>query len=134
MPTLPAANLKEPGWQVQRGQAVWHLPDDKPELAGDVLLATRANGESFVEFSKTPFPVMVGQTRDNRWSVRFPAEKKHYAGYGKPPSRIIWLQLPRVLNGASPPDGWKWRDENRRWRLENTATGEFIDGYFEEGT
>lgn len=131
-PRLPPANLNEPGWKVLNGQAVWHVAGGRTEIAGDVTVATRPDGEAFVQFSKNPFPVVVGRANENRWSVDFPSERKHYAGPGSPPKRIIWLHLPRVLNGAPPPAGWSWRRDDTGWRLENRKAQESIEGYFDK--
>src|SRR5258708_3062502 len=39
---LPVVNLKEPGWTVREGQAVWRRDRKAPEIAGDILVATRS--------------------------------------------------------------------------------------------
>jgi len=54
---LPPADFSAPGWRVQQGQAVWKPSASRPELAGDLLLATNVNGNMFIQFSKMPFPV-----------------------------------------------------------------------------
>lgn len=129
-PPLPAANLKEPGWTLHEGQAVWHLEQGKREIAGDVLVAIRNDGHAFVQFSKSPFTLVTGQVSSNRWQVEFPPQNKHYAGRGQPPKRLIWLYLPRVLAGIPPPEDWAWREDSSGWRLENGVTGEWLEGYF----
>jgi len=129
VPPIPPADLKEPGWTVREGQAVWRLPDST-ELAGEVLVATRPDGRAFVQFTKTPFPMFVGQELGNRWEVQLPAKHKRYAGYGQPPERLLWLYLPRVLSGKPPPPKWVWREDARGWRLENPGNREAVEGYF----
>ena len=52
---LPPADFSAPGWRVQQGQAVWKPTKTKPELAGELILATRTNGDFLVQFTKTPF-------------------------------------------------------------------------------
>src|SRR3954451_12755208 len=94
---LSAANLKEPGWTVREGQAVWQAKKGAPEIAGEILLATRGNGRTFVQFSKTPFPLVIAQSTTNTWQAELPTQNKWYSGRGKPPTRLIWLYLPRVL-------------------------------------
>jgi hypothetical protein len=131
VPRLPVVDLKEPGWTVHRGQAVWHLPQGRPELAGELLVATRENGRSWVQFSKTPFPLLTAQADSERWQVEFPPQNKHYSGRGQPPRRLIWLYLPRVLSGQAPPQGWSWHQDANGWRLENHPNGESLEGYFE---
>jgi hypothetical protein len=76
---LPAVNLTEPGWIVHQGQAVWKLPGGKHDIAGDVLVAIGPEGKSLVQFSKSPFPLVIGQETSNRWQVEFPPQNKRYA-------------------------------------------------------
>jgi hypothetical protein len=100
-------------------------------MAGDVLVATRAeDSRAFVQFSKTPFPFLVGQIADDQWEVEFPAQHQRYSGHGNPPTRLIWLYLPRVLRGEPPPKNWDWKQDASGWRLENTATQEAVEGVF----
>ena len=131
-PSLPPANLKEPGWTVHQGQAVWTLEHDTREIAGDVLVATRADGRGLVQFTKAPFALVAAQETPDRWQVEFPPQNKHYAGRGKPPKRLIWLYLPRVLLGKAPPENWTWREDATGWRLENHVTGESLEGFFNQ--
>ncbi len=131
-PRLPRANLQEPGWTVREGQAVWHLPQSTVELAGEVLVGTRADGRAFVQFTKTPYPLVSGQTTSNRWEVNFPPEERHYSGWGKPPERIIWLYLPRALTAHPIPKNWTWREDNTGWKLENRARKESLEGCFNQ--
>ena len=130
---LPAVNLKEPGWTVHEGQAVWRLEHGTREIAGEVLVATQADGRALVQFTKAPFPLVIGQETPNRWQVEFPPQNRHYSGRGKPPKRLIWLYLPRVLAGQQPPANWRWHEDNSGWRLENRASGEALEGYFTQG-
>jgi hypothetical protein len=129
-PSLPPVNLQEPGWTVHQGQAVWHLPNSTREIAGELVVATRFNGQSFVQFSKTPFPLVVAQQTTNRWEAAFPPRNRHYSRPGQPPRRIIWLYLPRMLNAQKPPPNWSWRHDGSNWRLENHANGESVEGFF----
>ena len=131
VPRLPPANLSSPGWQIREGQAVWRMKRDAPEIAGEVLLATAAGGRAFVQFTKTPFPFLIAQSTTNTWQAELPTQNRRYSGRGKPPQRLIWLYLPRLLSGAAPPKGWEWQQsEGNRWRLENRKTGEMLEGYF----
>jgi hypothetical protein len=131
-PKLPPVNLKEPGWTVHEGQAVWHRPSSKIDLAGEVLVATRADGSAFVQFTKSPFPLIEAQAVPGKWTFKIPPENKSYGGRGKPPKRLIWLFLPRALAGQLPPENWTWRDNDNRWNLENHVTGEALEGYFNQ--
>lgn len=129
--TFPPVNLNEPGWTVRQGQAVWTRKRGGQGIAGDILLATRPDGQTFVQFSKTPFPLVVAQTTSQAWTFEVPAQNKRYSGHGEPPQRIIFLQLPRVLSGQPPPPGWTWKAiDNGGWHLENNVSGESLDVYF----
>ena|ERR1043166_3555344 len=130
MPRLAPANLKEPGWTVREGQAVWQVKRGK-EIAGEILLATSDDGRVFVQFSKTPFPLIMAQSTPSNWQVEIPTQNKRYSGRGHPPARLIWLYLPRLLSGQPPPDGWVFKKlAERSWRLENPSTGEAVEGFF----
>lgn len=132
-PPLAPANLKQPGWTVREGQAVWHLPHGQPEIAGDVLVATRPNGRSFVQFSKGPLPVIEAQAAPGRWQVEVPSQNKRYSGGGSPPKRLLWLYLARALEGKKLPRHWTWHQDPSGWRLGNPDSGEFLKGYFNTG-
>ncbi|HTL17613.1 MAG TPA: hypothetical protein VL793_10265 [Patescibacteria group bacterium] len=128
---LPRVNLQEPGWTVSQGQAVWKLPmKGDHDIAGEVLVASGPNEQTFVQFSKTPFPVLTGQTLSNRWQFELPPQNKRYSGPGRPPKRLIWLYLPRALAGKPIPPQWRWTNSSGNWQLENPKTGESIAGFF----
>jgi len=129
---LPPANLSEPGWKVREGQAVWRSKKDAPELAGEILVATRHGPEhaTFVQFTKSPLPFMVAQTTGNSWQIHSVPDNRTYTGRGKPPSRIMWLHLADCLAGRPPPKPWQWEASNDdHWRLYNPLTGESLEGY-----
>jgi hypothetical protein len=132
LPPLPPVNIQETGWQVRQGQAVWRLGREGREIAGEVLVATKDANRCFVQFSKTPFPLLLAQAEDDRWQVEFPTEHRHYAGRGTPSQRLIWLYLPRVLTGQPPPKDWRWHQDANGWRLENLTTGESVEGFFNQ--
>jgi hypothetical protein len=106
------------------------LPSGKTDIAGDVLVANGPTGQGFVQFTKSPFPLVVGQTSGNRWQAELPAQAKRFAGIGSPPRRLMWLYLPAVLAGRPPPPGWTWNYSDGNWRLENQRTGETLQGFF----
>jgi hypothetical protein len=129
---LPAVNLKEPGWTVREGQAVWKRPHGGPEIAGEVFVAWR-QGSAFVQFSKPPFSLVVCQETPQGWEIKVPVENRRYSGWGRPPKRMIWLQLPGALEGRPPPKGWLWKiTAGNDWSLKNPSAGESIEGYFAE--
>jgi hypothetical protein len=128
---LPAADFSAPGWRVQQGQAVWKPTAGRPELAGDLLMATNVNGDLFIQFSKMPFPMATAQISGGRWSMEFGADKYTWHGRGAPPKRFAWFQLPRALLGAQPEANWRFaREENNTWRLASAQTGETLEGEF----
>ena len=130
-PPQPSADFSAPGWKVQSGQAVWNPPANRPELAGDLLLATNANGNCFIQFSKLPFPLVTAQISGDRWQIEFGAREHTWHGQGAPPDRFAWFQLPGVLLGSTPQGSWRFtRLTDESWRLENPRTGEKLEGVF----
>jgi len=127
---LPAADLNQPGWKLQEGEAVWKRNRTAPELAGELMIATRDDGRAFVQFSKTPFPLVIAQKTTNTWEIQIPTQNLRYSGHGLPPKRIFWLYLPQLLNDQPPPKGWSWqRLPDNRWNFSNSASGESVEGY-----
>ena len=131
LPPLPSVDLKEPGWSVKQGQGVWRFDKNKPEIAGEILLATKGDSQTYVQFTKGPFPMMTGQITPRGWQIQRGDTNKRYSAPGKPPSRIVLLQLPALLAGAPPPAGWIWQHHENNWRIENKKTGEFLEGFLE---
>jgi len=130
-PPLPPADFSAPGWRVQQGQAIWKPSSSRPELAGDLLLATNANGNFFVQFSKIPFPLVTAQTSGDQWQIEFGADRFSWHGRGSPPDRFAWFQLPRELLGPNLKGTWHFQNPmTNSWRLENPRTGETLEGEF----
>jgi hypothetical protein len=128
---MPPADLSAPGWKVMQGQAVWKPPGNRPELAGDLIMATHTNGNCFVQFTKTPFPLATAEWIDHEWEIQFGADKYVWRGSGEPPDRFLWFQLPRALAGQEMNDSWKFEQGfGKLWRLENSRTGETLAGEF----
>ncbi len=130
VPPFPVVNLSAPGWTVRQGQVVWRRTHHSPEVAGDILVATRPDGRSFVQFTKDPFPLIVAQSAPHEWEVKLPMQGQRHAGHGKPPKRLIWLWLPRALAGQALPRGWTWHESSKGWTLEDTKSGQMLKGYF----
>lgn len=141
---LPKADLSGQGWTVQQGQAVWHTPRQNvfapphaglrpapphPEIAGDLIVATRTDGSAFVQFSKTPFTLATAQMSPTGWQIEFPPQNRHYARPGKPPAQIVWFQLAEALMGKPVAKNWSWHGSAAKWRLENRSSGESLEGY-----
>jgi hypothetical protein len=128
---FPSADFSTPGWRVQQGQAVWKPSQGRPELIGDLMLATNANGNFFIQFSKIPFPLATAQISGNQWQIEFGADKFSWHGRGAPPDRLSWFQLPRALLDSNVGGNWQFsRIETNSWRLENPRTGETLEGEF----
>src|SRR5581483_420736 len=96
-PPLPRADLSGPGWIIRQGQAVWRQQRGADGIAGEILVASAGPQRTLVQFTKTPFPLVIAQQSTNRWQVESPAENRRFSGRGRPPARLIWFQLPRAL-------------------------------------
>jgi hypothetical protein len=127
---LPPADFSAPGWRIQQGQAIWKPAKNRPELVGDLLLATNANGNCFVQFSKNPFPLATAQVSGDRWQIEFGTEGHFWRGRGATPDRFVWFQLPRALLAKNAGRHWQFeRETTNAWRLTNPRTGEILEGY-----
>jgi len=133
-PPIPQVNLIEEGWSVRHGQALWRPKRDAPEIAGELLIATHTNHSALVQFIKSPFPMVNAQQTPTSWRIEFAAGNKEFDGPGKPPRRLLWFWLIPALSGESLPKNWLWHQNQNRWHLENSSTGEFLDGYFQTST
>jgi len=129
---LPKVNLSEPGWTVRQGQAVWRPKREAPEIAGELLVATRPDGSASVQFTKTPIPFAIAQMTPNAWQIDFPPDNRHYAEHGSPPARIIWFQLAKAVLGKPIAKGWTWQNSDNNWQLKNPSSGESLEGYFSQ--
>jgi hypothetical protein len=128
---LPPVDLAAPGWHVQQGQALWTPAKGRPELAGELLAATNASGDWFVQFTKTPFTLATAQLAKNNWRVELGNGDYRGSGRGRPPERILWFQLARALEGADLGRDWRFeRVGTNAWRLENRRAGERLEGTF----
>jgi hypothetical protein len=130
-PPLPPADLSAPGWRVRQGQAVWQPPGRRPELAGDLLLATNADGSVFVQLTKNPFPLVTAETAGGQWQIEYGAGEHVWRGRGRPPARFLWFQLPPALLDGKTAGAWRFENvTTNSWRLENPRTGETLEGGF----
>lgn len=133
---FPDVDLSQPGWGIRQGQAVWQPGPGRPEIAGELLVATRAHsGQSLVQFSKPPFPVVTAQLlpggrQPTAWEAAFPARDRRFSGRGSPPRRLLWLYLPAALAGAELPVGMTWESSAAGWRLTDSRTKASIAGFF----
>jgi hypothetical protein len=130
VPPQPAFDLSQPGWNVRQGQAVWRTESGGPEIAGELLVAISSDGRSFVQFTKVPLPLVQAQATSRFWQIEFAAEGKRHSGRGAPPSRLVWFQLVRALNGNEPAGGWRFAPKpDGHWHVEQLSTGEILEGY-----
>jgi hypothetical protein len=128
---LPPADFSAPGWSLRQGQAVWKPLKDRPELAGDLLLAVNTNGNYVVQFTKTPFALASAEVSDGRWRIDFGSGQHVWGGRGVPPGRFVWFQLAPALAGQAPGAPWTFAQHtDHSWRLENARTGESLEGVF----
>src|SRR5947208_3493762 len=86
---LPSVDINQPGWTVRQGQAVWKSKANAPEIAGELVLATRPDASSFLQFTKTPLPFVVAQTTSNSWQIQFVPQNRTFSARGRPPARLL---------------------------------------------
>ncbi len=119
-----------PGWHVQEGQALWRPRRGMPELGGDVVMASHADGRCVVQFMKTPLALVLAQTSRTNWLIEFPPRHMGFMGHGSPSRRFAWLYLHAALAGDSLPTGFEFEHKpDGGWRLENTRSGESMEGF-----
>ena len=125
---LPTVDLSAPGWVVLQGQALWKPRRNQAEITGDLLLATNAMGDCFVQLNKDPFPLVTAEQLDGQWQIQFGPDEYSRHGRGAPPGRFSWFQLPRVLSGGHPMGAWRFENiSSNAWRLANDKTGETLE-------
>ncbi len=119
-----------PGWHVQQGQALWRPQRGLPEFGGDLVLASDAAGRCLIQFDKTPMEIVSAETTSNQWQIKFPQRQMSFSGKGPGPARFSWLYLPDALAGNPlPKDLYFERKPDGGWRLENSSTGETLEGF-----
>jgi hypothetical protein len=119
-----------PGWRVQEGQALWRPGRDHPELGGDLVLASHMDGRCLIQFDKTPLSLVTVQTTRTNWLIRFPPRRMGFTGRWQPPPRFAWLYLHAALAGEPLPSPLRFeRKPDGGWRLENTRSGETLEGF-----
>jgi hypothetical protein len=119
-----------PGWTVREGQALWRPGANYPELAGDLVVVRHEDGRCGIEFAKATLPLVLAQTSGTEWLIQFPPQRLSFGGHGVPPRRFTWLYLHTALAGGSLPGNLNFqRKPDGGWRLENSRTGETLDGF-----
>jgi len=92
-------------------------------------MASHEDGRSLLQFTKTPLPLMLAQITRTNWLIQFPPQRLSFTGRRQPPTRFAWLYLKAALVGESlPADMVFQRKADGGWRLENTRTGESVEG------
>ena len=130
---LPPVNLSAPGWKLQQGQAIWRTERDAPEVAGEIIFATSAEGNSLLQLTKNPLPFVTVQTSGESWQIDFVPKRRRLSGKGTPNARLLWIHLARALSGTRPPAPLTFEQTERHgFRLENPKTGEVITGFLGE--
>ena len=126
---LPPVNLSEPGWTQRQGQAVWRRERDKPEFAGELLLATRGD-RVMLQLTKNPLPFVNVQSRGSQWELKYIQQRRFHHGNDVPDADLIWVHLARALNGTQPPAPLIFQSTPPNgFRLENPKTGEMVSGF-----
>jgi hypothetical protein len=119
-----------PGWHVQEGQALWRPGRRYPEIGGDLVLASHADGRCLIQFAKTPMTLVSVQTTRTNWLIQFPPRQMSFTGHRRPPVRFAWLYLHAALAGEQLPSALRFeRKPDGGWRLENTRSGETLEGF-----
>ena len=119
-----------PGWHIQQGQALWRPQRGLPEFGGDLVLASDDAGRCLIQFDKTPMSLVFVQTTSTNWLIKFPQQQMIFSGRGPGPMRFSWLYLPAALAGNPLPGQLHFeRKADGGWRLENSRTGETLEGF-----
>lgn len=93
-------------------------------------MATHEDGRCFLQFAKTPMSLVSVQTTPTQWLIQFPPRGWSFAGHGRPPTRFSWLYLHTALAGEPLPKSLRFEVKPEGgWRLENTRSGETMEGF-----
>ena len=125
---LPTVDLSEPGWTHRHGQAVWRPRAGQPDVAGELTLATHADGRWWIEFSKPPLPIIVAARTSDGWWLKS-AIHGEFKGRGIPPPHTAWLLLAAALANEPMQPDWQSMQSVDGWSMENGKTGESLKGF-----
>lgn len=132
LPPARPANLSEPGWVVQQGQALWQTKSDAPEIGGEILFAKNPDGRTVLQFSKNPIPIANVQTSNTLWWIEFVPQQRKFSGKGSPTPRLTWVHLARALAGDKPHEPLHFEQRSQgEFTLENQSSGEKITGFLQ---
>ena len=131
-PKLPPVNLQAPGWTVRQGQAVWTAKRGEHGVAGELLLATRADGACLVQFAKPPFTLATARSEAGSWCLEVQSAGRAFGGRGTAPREFVWFALVDAVRCPPPARNWRWDQAVAAdgWRLTSPATGETLEGYW----
>jgi hypothetical protein len=122
----------QPGWTTRQGQAVWKRDRRAPEIAGELTVVQHRDGRAWLQFAKPPLPFLTARIQPEGWELHLVAQDRRWAAAGRPPDRLVWLQLLLSLQGQSASARWTWRSPTAGdWTLEDLTTGESITGYLD---
>ena len=117
-------------WHVQQGQALWRPRSGMTEIGGDLVLASDETGRCLIQFDKASMELFSAQSTSNRWLVAFPQGQLRFSGHGSGSPRFSWLYLRAALAGKPLPKPLRFeRTRDGGWRLENSFTGETLEGF-----
>lgn len=118
------------GWHVRQGQVLWRPERGLPEFGGDLVLAGDDAGRCLIQFDKTPMEMVSVQITSTQWLIRFPQRQMSFSGSGPGPTSFAWLYLPAALTGKPLPQPLHFENKpDGGWRLENSRTGETLEGF-----
>jgi hypothetical protein len=74
--------------------------------------------------------ILNAQVTTNEWLISFPQRQMSFGGHGRGWTRFAWLYLPAALDGRQLPKDFRFeRRTDDGWRLENSRTGETVEGF-----
>ena len=77
-----------------------------------------------------PMTLVSIQITPERWLIQFPPKGWSFGGRGRPSTRFAMLHLPGALAGKPLPKRLQFEVKpDGGWRLENTRTGETLEGF-----
>jgi hypothetical protein len=125
--SLPAVDLAQPGWAVQRMEAVWTPRREAPELTGEVTIANHATKGCLVLFSKQGLPMVTARSAANRWTLASPLKRGVYGGRGLPPQQVPWFLLTGNREIQKVSKLWTIETNSTGWQISNPSTGEKLE-------
>ena len=129
--SAPASQMSTSGrdWSVSQGQLLWQANRRQQPIAADFLLATNRSGNFTLTLSKNPFPLASAGYLAGHWWIHYGTSRFSRHGFGHPPARFDLFQITAALEGHPLRPPWVFSRKDRfHWNLQNSATGENIQG------